>query len=93
MPFRRVMKQIISRAEKAGALGIRITVSGRLNGAEIARSETLSSGKVPLHTLRANINYARGAARTTYGAIGIKVWVYQGDVFTKSTEVAKGEVI
>ena len=93
MPFRRVMKQVISRAEKAGALGIRITVSGRLNGAEIARSETLSSGKVPLHTLRANINYARGAARTTYGAIGIKVWVYQGDVFTKSTEVAKGEVI
>ncbi len=92
MPFRRVMKQAISRAERAGALGIKVMVSGRLNGAEIARSEKLISGKVPLHTLRADIDYARGAAATTYGAIGIKVWIYKGEVFEKDKN-KKGEVI
>jgi len=92
MPFRRVMKQAINRVERAGALGVKVQVSGRLNGAEIARSEKLSSGKVPLHTLRADIDYSRGVARTTFGAIGIKVWIYKGTVFEKGSE-AKGEVI
>ncbi|NLZ74833.1 30S ribosomal protein S3 [Candidatus Falkowbacteria bacterium] len=91
MPFRRVMKQAISRVERAGALGVKVVVSGRLNGAEIARTEKLSSGKVPLQTLRADIDYARGAAHTTYGTIGIKVWIYKGEVFEK--EIQKGEVI
>ncbi len=93
MPFRRVMKQAISRVERAGALGVKVQVAGRLNGAEIARSEKLSSGKVPLHTLRADIDYSRGVARTTFGAIGIKVWIYKGTVFEKGTETAKGEII
>lgn len=91
MPFRKVMKQAISKVERAGALGVKVVVSGRLNGAEIARTEKLVSGKVPLQTLRADIDYARGAAHTTYGAIGIKVWVYKGEVFEKETQ--KGEVI
>jgi len=92
MPFRRVMKQIISRVERAGGLGVKVTVAGRLNGAEIARAETLTFGKVPLHTLRADIDYARGVARTTYGAIGIKVWIYKGDKFDNKQE-KKGEVL
>ncbi len=92
MPFRRVMKQAIGRVERAGALGVKIVVGGRLNGAEIARSEKLVSGKVPLQTLRADIDYARGVARTTYGAIGIKVWIYKGEVFNKE-DIKKGEVI
>lgn len=91
MPFRKVMKQAIGKAERAGALGVKVVVSGRLNGAEIARREKLVSGKVPLQTLRADIDYARGAAHTTYGAIGIKVWIYKGEVFEKETQ--KGEVI
>ncbi len=93
MPFRRVMKQAINRVERAGALGVRIIVKGRLNGAEIARSEMLTSGKVPLHTLRADIDYSRMAARTTYGAIGIKVWIYKGEVFEKEKKAEKGEVV
>lgn len=84
MPFRRVMKQSIERVRKAGALGVKVRISGRLNGAEIARTETLSEGKVPLHTLRANIDYSRDTARTTYGAIGVKVWIYKGEVFKKT---------
>lgn len=92
VPFRKVMRQIINRAEKGGALGVKIVVAGRLNGAEIARSEKLVSGKVPLQTLRADIDYARGAARTSYGMIGIKVWIYKGEVFEKDKE-AKGEII
>ncbi len=83
VPFRKVMKQAISRIERAGALGVKVVVSGRLNGAEIARTEKLISGKLPLSTLRANIDYSRGAAHTTYGAIGIKVWIYKGEVFNK----------
>jgi small subunit ribosomal protein S3 len=94
MPFRRVIKQTIARVERAGALGIKVQISGRLNGAEIARREKLVSGKVPLHTLRADIDYARGAAHTTYGAIGIKVWIYRGDIFESATKnPQKGEVI
>lgn len=81
IPFRRVMKSAIGRVEKAGAKGIKVTVSGRLNGAEIARSETLSSGKIPLHTLRADIDYAQGPAHTIYGAIGVKIWIYKGEIF------------
>ena len=91
MPFRRVMKQAIGRVERAGALGAKVIMGGRLNGVEIARSEKLISGKVPLHTLRADIDYARGTARTIYGAIGIKVWIYKGEIFEK--EERKGEII
>ncbi|MBU1131231.1 30S ribosomal protein S3 [Patescibacteria group bacterium] len=81
IPFRRVMKQGIDRVMKAGAKGVKIIMAGRLNGVEIARTETLTEGKVPLHTFRANIDYARSAAKTTYGAIGVKVWIYKGEVF------------
>lgn len=81
MMFRRVLKQTVDRVGKGGALGVKVTVAGRLNGAEIARSETLSSGKLPLHNLRADIDYAQGFARTVYGTIGVKVWIYRGDVF------------
>ncbi|MFH1192301.1 MAG: 30S ribosomal protein S3 [bacterium] len=81
IPFRRALKQAIGKAEKAGAKGVKILVAGRLNGAEIARSEKLTSGKIPLHTLRADIDYTRGVARTIYGAIGVKVWIYKGDIF------------
>lgn len=83
IPFRRVMKQGIDRVMKAGAKGVRIIMAGRLNGVEIARTETLTEGKVPLHTFRADIDYARGAAQTTHGVIGIKVWIYKGEVFEK----------
>ncbi len=83
IPFRRVMKQALSRVMKEGAKGIKIIVSGRLNGVDIARSETLTAGKLPLHTLRADIDYTDGVANTTYGVIGIKVWIYKGDVFNK----------
>lgn len=94
MPFRRVMKQAINRVERAGALGVKVMVSGRLNGAEIARSEKLVSGKVPLQTIRADISYARGVASTTYGSIGIKAWIYRGEVFSKDLSNSnKGEVI
>ncbi len=93
MPFRRVMKQAINRIERAGALGVKVIISGRLNGAEIARTEMLTSGKVPLHTLRADIDFAKATAKTTYGTIGIKLWIYKGDVFKKESETAKGEVV
>lgn len=82
-PFRRTMKQAIGKVEKAGAKGVKIVISGRLNGAEIARTEKLISGKIPLHTFRADIDYSRGTARTIYGAIGVKVWIYKGEVFAK----------
>ena len=78
--FRRAMKQALQRTMKAGALGIKVECSGRLGGAEIARSERVFEGKVPLHTLRADIDYATKEAFTTYGQIGIKVWIYRGDV-------------
>ena len=79
--FRRAMKRSVTNAMRLGALGIKIQVSGRLNGAEIARSEWTREGRVPLHTLRANIDYGLAEAQTTYGVIGIKVWVYKGEVF------------
>jgi len=81
IPYRRVMKQAVSRVERAGAKGVKVIVAGRLNGAEIAREEKLTLGMIPLHTLRADIDYARGAAQTIYGKIGVKVWIYRGDVF------------
>lgn len=91
IPFRRVMKQNIEKVMRAGAQGVKIVMSGRLNGAEIAREEMLHEGKMPLHTIRANIDYTRGAAFTTYGAVGIKVWIYKGEVFEK--EPAKAEIM
>lgn len=78
--YRRAMKQAIQRAMRQGAKGIRIKVSGRLQGAEIARSERLGEGTVPLHTLRADVDYGFCEARTTYGQIGVKVWIYKGDI-------------
>lgn len=78
--FRRAMKQAAQRVMKAGAKGVRIQVSGRLGGHEIARTERTFQGKVPLHTLRADVDYAIREARTTYGVIGVKVWVYRGDI-------------
>lgn len=86
VPFRKVMKQAISRVERSGALGVKVVIGGRLNGAEIARTEKLTWGRVPLNTLRADIDYARGAAHTAFGAIGIKVWIYKGEVFEKEKE-------
>jgi small subunit ribosomal protein S3 len=80
MPFRRVLKQSISRAMQAGAVGVRVELSGRLNGAEIARREWLSEGNVPLHTFRADIVYADMTAFTSYGTIGVKVWINRGEV-------------
>lgn len=84
--YKRAVNQAIMRAERAGAKGIKVMVSGRLNGAEIARSEWSVSGKVPLHTLRADIEYATATARTTYGAIGIKVWIFHGEVLPTKRE-------
>ncbi|MFF2484072.1 30S ribosomal protein S3 [Paenibacillus sp. NPDC058071] len=78
--FRRALKQAIQRSMRAGAKGIKTAVSGRLGGAEIARSEGYSEGTVPLHTLRADIDYGTAEAHTTYGRIGVKVWIYRGEV-------------
>lgn len=89
MPYRRAMKQAISKAEKAGAKGIKAIVSGRLNGAEISRSEKLVFGKLPLHTIRADIDYAFEIASTTYGVIGVKVWIFKGEKFDKKNKSAK----
>jgi small subunit ribosomal protein S3 len=79
--FRRAMKRAVGNAIRLGALGIKVNVAGRLNGAEIARSEWYREGRVPLHTLRADIDYGFAEAKTTYGIIGIKVWVYKGEIF------------
>ncbi|PWQ94167.1 30S ribosomal protein S3 [Leucothrix arctica] len=79
--FRRAMKRAVSNAMRLGALGIKVAVAGRLNGAEIARTEWYREGRVPLHTLRADIDYATSRANTTYGVIGVKVWIYKGEVF------------
>ncbi|NGY06071.1 30S ribosomal protein S3 [Solimonas terrae] len=84
--FRRAMKRSVQNAMRLGAGGIKIQVGGRLNGAEIARTEWYREGRVPLHTLRANVDYAVGEARTTYGIIGVKVWVFTGEVFDTSRQ-------
>lgn len=90
--FRRAMKQSVSRAMKMGAKGIKIACSGRLAGAEIARTEWYSEGKVPLHTLRADIDYGFAEALTTYGKIGVKVWIYKGEVLPEAGDnTAAGE--
>ena len=85
LPFRRVMKQAIQRVLDSGGQGVKVMVGGRLNGAEISRSEKLVSGKVPLSTLRANIEFGRAVANMTYGVIGVKVWIYKGEVFDERT--------
>ena len=89
--FRRAMKQAVGRTMRLGAKGIKIMVSGRLGGAEIARSESYREGSIPLHTLRANIDYGTAEAHTTYGCIGIKVWIYKGEVLPEAKQPAKKE--
>lgn len=84
--FRRAQKQAIQRAIRGGAKGIRTQVSGRLGGADIARAEHYSEGTVPLHTLRADIDYGRSEADTTYGKLGVKVWIYRGEVLPTKTK-------
>ncbi|WP_071130217.1 30S ribosomal protein S3 [Enterococcus timonensis] len=88
--FRRAQKQAIQRTMRSGALGIKTQVSGRLNGADIARSEGYSEGTVPLHTLRADIDYAWEEAATTYGKLGVKVWIYRGEILPEKKNTAKG---
>jgi len=88
--FRRAQKQAIQRSMRAGAKGIKTQVSGRLNGADIARSEGYSEGTVPLHTLRADIDYAWEEADTTYGKLGVKVWIYRGEILPTKKNTEKG---
>ncbi|AOA03304.1 MULTISPECIES: 30S ribosomal protein S3 [Carnobacterium] len=88
--FRRAQKQAIQRTMRSGAKGIKTQVSGRLNGADIARSEGYSEGTVPLHTLRADIDYAWEEADTTYGKLGVKVWIYRGEVLPTKKNAEKG---
>ncbi|MBC5857262.1 30S ribosomal protein S3 [Campylobacter jejuni] len=89
--FRRAMKKVIQGAQKAGAKGIKVSVSGRLGGAEMARTEWYLEGRVPLHTLRAKIDYGFAEARTTYGNIGVKVWIFKGEVLHKGMQPEKTE--
>jgi small subunit ribosomal protein S3 len=84
--FRRAMKEAVARAMRMGAQGIRIQSSGRLGGSEIARVEWYREGRVPLHTLRADVNYGLAEAKTTYGVIGVKVWIFRGEVLSKQEE-------
>lgn len=88
--FRKAMKQAMQKAMKAGALGIKTAVSGRLGGAEIARTEHYNEGTIPLQTLRADIDYGFAEAKTTYGIIGVKVWIYKGEVLPEKKEVKGG---
>ncbi|MDR3348697.1 MAG: 30S ribosomal protein S3 [Acidaminococcales bacterium] len=87
--FRRAMKQSVIRTMRIGAKGIKVQVGGRLGGAEIARSEGYREGSIPLHTLRADIDYGTAEARTTYGRIGVKVWIYKGEILPESKPVEK----
>jgi small subunit ribosomal protein S3 len=91
--FRRAMKKTIASAMRMGALGIRVQCSGRLGGAEMARREGYHEGRVPLHTLRAHIDFARATAHTTFGCVGVKVWIYKGEVFPEEfrRSLASGE--
>jgi small subunit ribosomal protein S3 len=88
--FRRAMKSAMQRSMKAGAKGIKTMVAGRLDGAEIARSEHYHEGSIPLHTLRADIDYGFAEAHTTFGVIGVKVWIYKGEIFLKPMNVREG---
>ncbi|MBU0667577.1 30S ribosomal protein S3 [Patescibacteria group bacterium] len=90
--YRRACKMSLDKAMETGALGAKVAVAGRLNGVEISRSEFFSKGKIPLHTLRADIDFAKATAHTTYGSIGIKVWIYKGDIFKKKSEVRVTEM-
>ncbi len=89
--FRRAMKKTVLSSMKLGAKGIKINVAGRLGGAEMARSEWYREGRVPLHTLRADIDYGFAEANTTYGKIGVKVWIYKGEVLPSSSRESKSE--
>jgi len=89
--FRRAMKKMIQNARKQGAKGVKVAVAGRLGGAEMARTEWYLEGRVPLHTLRAKIDYGFAEAQTTYGIIGVKVWIFKGEVLTKGIAVEKAE--
>ncbi len=89
--FRRAMKRAVMSTMRSGALGVKVRLSGRLNGAEIARTEWSREGRIPLHTFRADIDYGFAEARTTYGVIGVKVWIFKGEVFDRD-EVATAEV-
>ena len=89
--YRKAMKRAMSSALRLGAKGIKVTVSGRLGGNEIARTEWLREGSIPLHTLRADVDYAEAEAATTYGIIGVKVWIYKGELMAKDVEKEKKE--
>ncbi len=89
--FRRAMKRAVGNAMRLGAQGIKIKVGGRLNGAEIARSEWYREGRVPLHTLRADIDYGTTVANTTYGVIGVKVWIFKGEILNRDEQVVEAE--
>ncbi len=89
--YRRAVKTAIQRTMEAGAKGVKVGVKGRLNGLEIARGETFTEGKIPLHTLRANIDYAYIPAWTSYGIIGVKVWIYKGEIFNRVSDMVKAE--
>jgi len=91
LPFRRSMKMAVERVMKSGAKGVKLTLSGRLNGAEIARTEMFTKGKIPLQTMRADIDYSRGSAFTIYGTSGVKVWIYKGDIFLTKKPINKSE--
>ncbi len=91
--FRRAMKQAVGRTIRLGAKGIKVTVGGRLGGAEIARSESYREGSIPLHTLRADIDYGTAEAHTTYGRLGVKVWIFKGEVLPEKKVPAKAEAV
>jgi len=90
--FRKLMKQSLEQIMNAGAKGAKVAIGGRLNGADIARTEHLSTGKIPLHTLRADIDFARATAFTTYGTLGVKIWIYKGDVFEERATRKDAEI-
>ena len=92
MSFRRVMKQAIGKAMRSGVKGVKMMVSGRLDGAEIARCEQYHEGSIPLQTLRADIDYGFAEAHTTFGMIGVKVWIYKGEILQKRAKEEKGNV-
>ena len=87
MPYKRAIKQALARAMEKGAGGIKVKVGGRLNGAEIARKETFKEGNIPTQTIKSNIDYATQRAETVYGTIGLKIWIYKGDVYKKNKKL------
>jgi small subunit ribosomal protein S3 len=91
--FRRAMKRAVMSTMRSGALGIKVRLSGRLNGSEIARTEWVREGRIPLHTFRADIDYGLAEARTTYGVIGVKVWIFKGEVFDQVAEQVAEEAV